>query len=110
VLHSLTVKERTKFYTQNYRIMVLDMSPLAFRKKYSVRIYIRVKQELLIYCKMYTLQQKVISEIKLHCIYIRPDMFQLVFRVKQKLLLTVALYSTYKLYIYQLNTLLDIIF
>jgi len=60
--------------------MVLDMPHLAFSKKYSVRIYIRGKQELLIYCKMYTLQHNVISEIKVQCIYIRPDMFQLIFR------------------------------
>jgi hypothetical protein len=55
--------------------MVLDVSHLALRKNYSVIIYIRQQQELLIYCKMYTLQQNVISEIKVQCIYIRPDMF-----------------------------------
>jgi len=60
--------------------MVLYIAHLAFSKKYSVGIYITGKQELLIYCKMYTLQQNVISEIKVQCIYIRPDMFQLICR------------------------------
>jgi len=71
------VNEKTKYYSQNYRIMVLDISHLAFSKKYSVRIYIRGNQ---LYCKMYTLQQNVISEIKVQCIYIRNDKLQLIFR------------------------------
>jgi hypothetical protein len=72
--------------------MVLDIPHLAFSEKYSMGIYIRGKQELLIYSKMYTLQQNVISEIKVQCIYIRPDMFQLIHR-SSKTLDTAAFYN-----------------